>query len=493
MSIDDVVPSGRSTQADRSGNTADLRGSLGTASLIMTVIAYQGPIIILAGLVPLIIGLGNGLGAPATFVTLGVLVAVFAVGINAMASRMTHAGAFYTYVTAGLGRPPGLAAGGVAIVAYLTLGVGCQVLFGVSFAGFLESVLGIENGPPWQVWTLIAWAVLSGLSLFNIDLSAKVVGAFSCAEIAVALIWNGGVYLNGGPEGRSVDVVSSFFDDKLPYALVLGIITLTGFESLQVFRAETKDPLRTVPRATYATLAIATALYSVSAYAFIVAYGPSKAAEVGAADPVGSFLASVTTYASKPVGDIANILLTTSTFAAALALQSILARYLYSLGKDGVLPAVIGRPNTKHGSPMNAAALAAGAALLLIAFPAVGALPANGAFATFTGLGGFCLVLLYFATSIAIVTFFAKRRADRGNAVKTIVAPVVSCIGMGVIVYLSLLHIQEVLVASQTVANVVLVLVAGIIVAGWGAALWFRRHNPDVYERIGRQSETIEL
>ena len=110
MAVEDLASApasiGPSDSTIGSGNTG-LRGNLGTWSLIFTVVAYNGPIIILAGVVPLVVSSGNGLGGPATFLSLGLLVGVLAVGVNAMASRMTHAGAFYTYITAGIGRSPG--------------------------------------------------------------------------------------------------------------------------------------------------------------------------------------------------------------------------------------------------------------------------------------------------------------------------------------------------------------------------------------------------
>jgi amino acid transporter len=495
MSIADKTPSenpSSTTDSALPDSTGDLRGRLGTASLVLTVIAYNGPIIGLAGLVPLIISVGSGLAAPATFTTLGILIAIFAVGINAMATRMTHAGAFYTYVTAGMGRPPGLAAGMVAVLAYLAIGAGTTVMFGISFSGLLNSVFGVANPLPWQFWTVAAWIAIAVLSVFNIEVSAKVLGLMSCAEIVVALLWNARVYANGGPEGRAVDVVSSYFSGSLAFALVLGITCLTGFESLQVFRAETKDPRRTVPRATYISIAIMAGLYTVSTYAFIVAYGPSNALTAGAQDPTGSFLGSVASYVAKPVADIANVLLTTSSFAASLAIQTIVSRYLYSLGRDRVLPGFLGKPNAKHGSPMAASAIASGAFMVLLAVPLLSTIDPTAVFVTLIGGGTFCLILLYFMTSIAIVCFFVRRR-ERANRWETFVAPAISTVGLGAVVYVSIVHLTEVLGSSQFVANTFLMLIVVVAAAGVLAALWFRKSRPETYAKIGRQSEVVEV
>ena len=53
-----------------------------------------------------------------------VVLAVFATGYMAMSRRITHSGAFYAFVTRGLGRPAGVAAALIALVAYTFLQVG---------------------------------------------------------------------------------------------------------------------------------------------------------------------------------------------------------------------------------------------------------------------------------------------------------------------------------------------------------------------------------
>ena len=276
-------------------------------------------------------------------------------------------------------------------------------------------------------------------------------------------------------------------------ALVLSIICVAGFESLQVFRSETKDPSRTVPRATYACVAIFTVMYTVSTYAYIVAVGPSKAVEAGATDSTGAFLQTVAQYVATPVAHIANCLLTTSTFAAALATQTIVSRYLFALGRDGVVPRKLGQANAKHGSPMYAAVVAASIMLIFLAVPAFGIINASTAFTTLLGIGAYSLVLLYFGTSVAIVMFFAKRRDIAENKLKTFVAPGISAIGMALILYLSTVHFADVIVQSQTVATVTLIAVYGLLIAAAVLALWFRRKRPATYETIGNQSETLTV
>ena len=491
MTVEDTSDAPPTTGSTAPAAGPALRGNLGTAALVLTVIAYNGPLCVLAGLVPLVIALVNGTSAPTTFLVMGVLVAVFAVGLNAMAVRMKHAGAFYTYVTAGIGRSAGLSAGAIAVVAYVTLCAGTFILFANSAQHLLADVFGVANGPSWVVWAAIGWAVVSVLGLYNVDLSAKVLGTASIIEILLTVIWNFRIYVNGGPEGRSVDVFGSIFSGNPAFALVLAILCLTGFESLQVFRAETRDSVRTVPRATYISIALMTVMYVFSSFAYIVAYGPSKALTAGATDPTGSIFASMAQYVAKPAADIANVLLTTSTLAACLAITNILGRYVFAFGRDGVLPRRLGIANARHGSPMAATAVAAAINFAVIAVVVIGGLSATTGYATLTAFGAYCLILLYVATSAAIFIFFVKRREPGVSTWKAFIAPFLSFLGMSAIAYLSTVNFAAVLGQSQLVANLCLLTIAALIVLGVVAGLTIRRNRPEVYAQIGNQSDQL--
>ena len=220
---------------------------------------------------------------------------------------------------------------------------------------------------------------------------------------------------------------------------------------------------------------------------------PQQGGRSGATDPTGTFLATVAQYVAAPAAHIANCLLTTSTFAAVLAMQTILSRYVFSLGRDGVLPRKLGQANVKHGSPMNAAMAGAGAMLAVLAMPALEVMNPDHAFATLLGISAYCLVLLYFGTSIAIFMFFAKRRDISESKLKTVVAPIVSAVGIGLILYLSTVQMAAVIGQSQAVATVTLIVIYALLISAGALALWFRRHRPEIYETIGNQSETLNL
>ena len=79
------------------------RNAMGVPEMVFLVIAFAAPLAASTTNIPMAIGLGNGVGAPGTFLIVAVVLALFAVGYSAMSSHITNAGAFYAYITAGLG------------------------------------------------------------------------------------------------------------------------------------------------------------------------------------------------------------------------------------------------------------------------------------------------------------------------------------------------------------------------------------------------------
>src|SRR5262245_17635403 len=94
--------------------------ALGTGDIVFFVVSAAAPLMIMAGVAPFAL-LTGGLGVPAAYLFAGAVLAVFAVGFTAMSRYVANAGAFYAYVTKGLGRPAGVAAGLLALVSYNAL------------------------------------------------------------------------------------------------------------------------------------------------------------------------------------------------------------------------------------------------------------------------------------------------------------------------------------------------------------------------------------
>ena len=95
------------------------KGAIGLFAVLFIAVANAAPITAMTGNTPIAIGYGNGIGAPAGFLIATIVLTLFAIGFVEMAKHITTAGAFYGFITHGLGQVWGMATGILATMAYV--------------------------------------------------------------------------------------------------------------------------------------------------------------------------------------------------------------------------------------------------------------------------------------------------------------------------------------------------------------------------------------
>src|SRR5260370_15862247 len=83
------------------------RHACGLGGVLFLTVTGSAPISAMLFNVPIMVGFGQGVGAPAAFVFASIVLVVFSVGYVAMARKKTTAGGFYSYISHGLGRALG--------------------------------------------------------------------------------------------------------------------------------------------------------------------------------------------------------------------------------------------------------------------------------------------------------------------------------------------------------------------------------------------------
>ena len=156
---------------------------LGIPSVVFFVMSAAAPLTVVAGVVTTGYGNTQVLGIPFGFITIAVILGVFSVGYVAMSRHITNAGAFYTYVSNGLGRPLGVGAAWMAVLAYNALQVGLYGIIGSAVAPLLKQWFNIDAN--WVVIALVAWAIVLALGLMRVDINSKVLALLLCAEIVL--------------------------------------------------------------------------------------------------------------------------------------------------------------------------------------------------------------------------------------------------------------------------------------------------------------------
>ena len=416
-----------------------------------------------------------------------VLLLLFAVGFTTATRYLPNPGAFYAYITAGLGKTIGLGSSFLAVAGYFLMAVGTYAFFGLAGKSVMEPIL---HGPqlPWQLYSFTCLAVVGTFGYFRIDLSAKLLSIAMIAECLMVGIFDAGVLIKGGPEGRSF----TFFDfggvsvGSLGIAVLFAATCFLGFEATAIFREETKDPKRTVTRATYLAVTAIGLFYVVAAWLIIGGYGVKNATDLAGTDPTGMFPSAVEHFVGVWASDVVSVLVMTSAFAAVLAVQNIMSRYCYSLGVDGVLPAALGRVHPRHGSPYLSSLTVSGA--LAVAVLLVSGSDPAAIYGQLCGTGGFAVLVLMFLTGIAVVLFF-RRRPDINDSTRwhTVIAPLLGTIAFGAVLYLAVTNFTTLTGGSMTVAVILQLIVWSVFLAGVVLARIYRAKRPGTYARIGRQ------
>jgi amino acid transporter len=432
---------------------------------------------------PIAIALGNGVGTPGMFLLAALSLLIFSFGYVRAVPYVRNAGAFYAYITNGLGRPAGLVAAYVALVGYNSLAAATCGALAFFASGTANDLLGVSL--TWPVWAAIFIAIIAVLSFRRITLTARLLGVALVAEVIMVLLLDAAVLIDQGPSAYSLKVFApgEVFGGSVGVAVIYGFSSFLGFEGTAIYAEEARDPARTVRRATYAAIAVVGVFYVACAWALIASAGIGDAVRVAGSDP-GAFVFGATDhFLGSAALDVFSVLVVTSSFAAVLAFHNAASRYFYALARDEFMPAPLGRTHPRFGSPY-VAGLAQIAILcaIVFGFAIAGLDPLLNLATAMTGVGAVGLMSLLVATSAAIAVFFV-RRGEIGVA--TVAAPVVATALIGIATVLALTNYPSLTGSTSDVINSLPWLYVPIVAAGIAVALAARSRDPQRYARMG--------
>jgi amino acid transporter len=306
------------------------------------------------------------------------------------------------------------------------------------------------------------------LSLLSVNVGAKVLGLLLIAELAALLITSVAVLADGGPEGWNLAASfspSSIFAGGLVgtagIAFAFAFASFIGFEATAIYGEESKDPKRTVPRATYLAVGVITGMFVLVTFAMVTAMGASETINktvewssvdgVPLANPTGVLITIANIYVGNWLGTLMGWLILTSLFAAIVAFQNSASRYLYAMSRGGVLPKSIAKVNGR-GAPQNASITTSVLAIVVILYFQINALdPILNLFYWMSATAVIAIVLVEILVSVAVIAFFAKNKLDEGIFTR-VIAPVLAALGLAFGLYLLMSRFS--LLAGTTAADV---------------------------------------
>jgi amino acid transporter len=489
-----------------------------------------------------------GAAAPLVFLLSGFGLLLFGVAIVYLARRLSSAGGFYTWVRHSLGKGTAFQAGWLMMGGYALFEGSLLGAFGSYTNSSFINYLHVTVPGGWVTFALIGAVIIFLLSYFDVKWSVYAMAPFLLLEVGVLIVLDLVITIHGGAAGH--DAVHTFTTAGsnpspggpfvIPHSIApaakitaapggllgigvgmaLGVWSWVGFESGAVYGEEARNPRRAVPIAIFSVVAFLTLLYTWTAYSAVIGYGWQNAVS-----QLGNLTGNPTPYyplASVYVGGLLEALMivaiSTSSLACGLAFHNGMMRYLYAMGREGILGKVFGKTHPKYKSPHVAIiAQSLFTAVLMIAFAFViqktnangttsygFGLPGNGytqtdgiyPYAWLAIIGTIAFVIVYIMVNISSPTFALRYDRSSFNVLAHIVAPVLSTLVLLIpLVSFIMPAIPGAIgsfftglgfAATPFPTNILPIFVIAWIILGLIYANYLARANPERYEGMGR-------
>ena len=273
------------------------RGAVGLGGVLFLTVTGAAPISAMMFNTPIVVGFGQGIGAPAAFLFATIVLGVFSVGYVAMARKKTTAGGFYSYISHGLGRETGhryrLRLAGRLLGVRGLPGRRVRLLPEPEAGPF-----GVNVGWPWLALFMIA--LIGVLAYFDVRVSANLLAIGLISEVAILIIFDIFLFGHGNVNFAAINPVNAFKSFPPRAGLTAGAIGIglffafwswVGFEMAPNYGEESRDPKRIVPRALYISVIGLGIFYTLTSWAPLGGYSSTHAAIPQAqSDPANFYL-----------------------------------------------------------------------------------------------------------------------------------------------------------------------------------------------------------
>ncbi|MFC9898449.1 APC family permease [Nocardia sp. NPDC127579] len=355
----------------------------------------------------------------------------------------------------------------------------------------LESQLGLRV--PWLLIAVIVLALNSALAYFAVDLAAKVLGVLLVGEVAILIAMAVSVLVHGGgPDGipaAPINPVNAFQGVDPGFGLFFAFWSWVGFESTAMYGEESRDPKRIIPIATIVSVVGIGLLYVFVSWMAVSGNGLQQSVEIAQHDPFGLIFNPLGQFVGQWAVHVAAWLMITGSFACGLAFHNCASRYLYAIGREGIVAVRLGRTHRIHRSPYIASLVQTGfAATVVLLFAAFGQDPYSSLYSLTAVLGTGMILIVQVACSFAVVVYFHRRRPEARHWFRTLVAPLVGGVAMTVVVALLFVNLGAAAgaAAGTPFFRAIPWLIAGTAALGVLLALYLRARRPEIYARVGR-------
>ena len=286
---------------------------------------------------------------PLAYVVALITMIFTALSYAAMVHRFPVAGSAYTFVQQSFGGTAGFLTGWLLLLDYLFIPMINFMILGLYVGTQFPSI-------PTQVFSLAAVIIIY---VFNV-LGIKMANRFNIATIAISVatvivfaILALKTAINDPSAPGLLEPFTFGAEGFSPILTGAGILALSflGFDAVSTLSEEAKHPKRDIPRAIILTTLLGGGIFILVSWVGALAYHPDDwssvpqqlldAAGVVLADHVGGQALAIVMVISSIAGCL----------GSGLAGQVSVSRILYSMGRDGTLPRVLGKLSPRFKTP----------------------------------------------------------------------------------------------------------------------------------------------
>ena len=388
---------------------ATLQKQLHLRAVLLFGLAYMTPIIVL-GIFGVIAVKSNGASA-GSYLLATVAMLFTALSYGLMAKHFPVAGSAYTYVRKSLDSRLGFVVGWAILLDYLFLPLVIWLIGGAYLQGQFPGV-------PFWVW-IVAYIVLtSALNVIGLKVADRTNFVLMTVQLLILLFFVilSITHLVSG--SQSLVSVTPFVGGGGFSAIAAGAAvaaySFLGFDAISTLTEETYDAERTIPKAIVRVAFIGGAIFIVVTY-FVTLVSPG-----GTFDNADSLAADIAkTIGSSLFGAVFLTGLIVGQFTSGLAAQAAVARLLYAMGRDNVLPRrLFGWVSERFHTPVFNIALAG-----IIGLTAIFLDVATST--SFINVGAFTAFTL---VNLSVIGYFLRHRGDRLSPWRYILLPVIGAI-----------------------------------------------------------------
>lgn len=384
------------TNISPDGGSTRFKRVLGTPSLVMFGLAYMVPLGVFTTYG--IVTEETAGHLPTAYILTTVTMLFTALSYGKMVKLLPSAGSAYAYARRAFGARPGFIVGWALLVDYILLPMLNYLVIGLYLHESFPSV-------PKGIWIVLAIVLSTALNILGIKLVVKTNMLLLAIQLIFIVIFVA-LCIRNVMQGHTVSLLAPFFSSGLELSNITAgaavlALSFLGFDAISTLSEDAKNSTTVVPRAILLATIGAGATFLIVAYAGHLVFPDWRAftnVDAAALDVIGAaggaFLAAFFT-AAYVVGCL----------ASAMVSQTSVARILYAMGRDEVLPKkLFGFLHPRFNTPVRSLLIIAAVSLvaLIMSLTLASSLISFGALVAFT------------VTNIAVIKCYLIDQRARG-------------------------------------------------------------------------------